>query len=257
MDSNRTAIVTGGGTGLGKAIALRLAKDGYNLALNGTQRSKLDEVAQMIGEDRTVVVPADVSVAEEAERIVAETVARFGRVDVVVNNAGIVNGGTADMLDNDGFDRMMAVNVGGVRNVSLAALPELRKTMGNIVNMSSVSGLRGDWGMYGYNASKGAVSLMTLGMALDLGIEGVRVNAVAPAAANTRLAEGMRGNRKAAEAFARRIPMGRIVEPEEVADAVAFLASDQASFINGVILPVDGGLTASNGQPSFVALQSD
>lgn len=255
MTLTKTAIVTGGGTGLGRAIALRLAEDGYNIVINGQNQSNLDEVAALIGPDRALAVAADVSVRSEADRIIAEAVSKFGRVDVVVNNAGIVNGGTADMLSDEDFDRMMAVNVGGVRNVSLAALPELRKTRGNIVNMSSVSGMRGDWGMYGYNASKGAVSLMTQGMALDLGIEGIRVNAVAPAAANTRLAAPMAGNDKAAEAFAARIPMGRIVEPEEVAHAVAFLAdNEKAGFINGVILPIDGGLSASNGQPSFVAL---
>lgn len=256
MNTTKTAIVTGAGTGLGKAIALRLAEDGYNIALNGLTQASLDEVAAIIGTDRSLSIVADVSVRNDAERIVADTVAKFGRIDVVVNNAGIVNGGTPDMLDDNSFERMMAVNVGGVRFVSLAALPELRKTKGNIVNMSSVSGMRGDWGMYGYNASKGAVSLLTQGMALDLGSEGIRVNAVAPAAANTRLAAPMKGNAKAAEAFATRIPMGRIVEPEEVANAVAFLASDQASFITGVILPVDGGLSASNGQPSFVALSA-
>lgn len=253
--TTKTAIVTGGGTGLGRAIALRLAEDGYNVVLNGQNQSSLDEVAALIGPDHALTVAADVSNRAEADRIIAEAVAKFGRVDVVVNNAGIVIPGTADMLDDAAFDRMMAVNVGGVRNVSLAALPELRKTKGNIVNMSSVSGMRGDWGMYGYNASKGAVTLMTQGMALDLGTEGIRVNAVAPAAANTRLAAPMAGNVKAAEAFAARIPMGRIVEPEEVAHAVAFLAdNEKAGFINGVILPVDGGLSASNGQPSFVAL---
>lgn len=255
MSTSKTAIVTGGGTGLGRAIALRLIEDGYNVVLNGQDQANLDEVAALIDADRVLTVAADVSIRSEADRIVAETVARFGRIDVVVNNAGVVLPGTPDTLDDQSFERMIAVNVGGVRNVSLAALPELRKTKGNIVNMSSVSGMRGDWGMYGYNASKGAVTLMTQGMALDLGIEGIRVNAVAPAAANTRLAAPMAGNVKAAEAFAERIPMGRIVEPIEVAHAVAFLANnEQAGFINGVILPIDGGLSASNGQPSFVRL---
>ncbi|ODT18801.1 MAG: hypothetical protein ABS35_22950 [Kaistia sp. SCN 65-12] len=253
--STKTAIVTGGGTGLGRAIALQLAKDGYGVVLNGQNQSSLDEVLAEIGTGRAMTIAADVSIRAEADRIIREAVKRFGRIDVLVNNAGVVNPGTADTLSDSEFDRMLAVNVGGVRNMSLAALPELRKTKGNIVNMSSVSGMRGDWGMYGYNASKGAVSLMTLGLALDLGTEGVRVNAVAPAAANTRLAASMAGNTRAAEAFAARIPMGRLVEPEEVAHAVAFLAdNERAGFINGVILPVDGGLSASNGQPSFVAL---
>lgn len=251
--NTKTAIVTGGGTGLGKAIALRLAQDGYNVALNGQTQSTLDEVAEQIGASRTVTIVADVADREAARRIVAETVARFGRVDVVVNNAGIVNPGTPDMLEDAAFERMMAVNVGGVRNVSLAALPELRKTKGNIVNVSSVSGMGGDWAMYGYNASKGAVSLMTMGMAMDLGSDGVRVNAVAPATSNTRLAGPLKESAKAMEALMARIPMGRMVEPMEVANAVAFLASDQAGFITGVILPVDGGLSASNGQPNFLA----
>lgn len=255
QNAPKTAIVTGGGTGLGRAIALQLAAEGYNIVLNGQKQAALDEVADLIGAEHALTVAADVSVRAQARRVISETVGRFGRLDVLVNNAGVVIPGTADTLSDEDFDRMMAVNVGGLRNMSLAALPELRKTGGNIVNMSSVSGMRGDWGMYGYNASKGAVSLMTLGMALDLGTEGIRVNAVAPVAANTRLAAPMAGNARAAEAFVARIPMGRIVEPAEVAHAVAFLANNEkAGFINGVILPVDGGLSASNGQPSFVAL---
>lgn len=254
MADRKVAIVTGGGTGLGRAIAFRLAEDGFAIVVNGRVQDNLEAVAEELGRDRALPVAADVSDRDKVDRMIAETIYQYGRIDVVVNNAGIVNPGTADMLNDADFDRMMKVNVYGVRNVSLAALPHLRKTRGNIINMSSVSGMHGDWGMYGYNASKGAVSLMTQGMALDLGREGVRVNALAPATANTRLAAGMTGNERAQEAFADRIPMGRIVEPEDVANAAAFLASDQASFITGVILPIDGGLSASNGQPNFLNL---
>lgn len=254
MADRKVAIVTGGGTGLGRAIAFRLAEDGFAIVVNGRAQDNLEGVAEELGRDRALPVAADVSDRDEVDRMIAETIYQYGRIDVVVNNAGIVNSGTADMLSDADFDRMMKVNVYGVRNVSLAALPDLRKTRGNIINMSSVSGMHGDWGMYGYNASKGAVSLMTQGMALDLGREGVRVNALAPATANTRLAAGMTGNERAQEAFADRIPMGRIVEPEDVANAAAFLASDQAGFITGVILPIDGGLSASNGQPNFLNL---
>lgn len=109
----------------------------------------------------------------------------------------------------------------------------------------------GDWGMYGYNASKGAVTLMTQGLALDLGKEGIRVNAVAPATTNTRLAAPLQQAPRVSAALRRRIPMGRMVEPEEVAGVIAFLAGPDAAFVNGVILPVDGGLSASNGQPDF------
>lgn len=252
MNARKTAIVTGAGTGIGRATALRLAQDGFNLVLNGTRPGPLEEIAKEIGADKAVVAVADVSKRDEAASIVATSVKAFGGVDVVVNNAGVVLPGTADMLADADFDRMMAVNVGGVRNVTLAALPELRKSKGNVVNVSSVSGMRGDWAMYGYNASKGAVSLMTQAMALDLGRYGVRVNAVAPATTNTRLADPLKGAPKAIEALHKRIPMGRLVEPEEVASVVSFLAGPDAAFVNGVILPVDGGLSASNGQPNFL-----
>lgn len=253
MSVTKTAIITGAATGIGRATALRFAKDGYNLVLNGRQKDNLQELAEEIGTDRSVTAPGDVSRKADAEAIIKTAMDRFGRIDVVVNNAGVVLPGSADQLSDDDFMQMMAVNVGGVRNVSLAALSELRKTKGNIVNVSSVSGMGGDWGMYGYNASKGAVSLMTQGMALDLGAEGVRVNAVAPATTNTRLAAPLHEMKPAMDLLNSRIPMGRLVEPEEVANVIAFLAGPDASFVNGVILPVDGGLSASNGQPNFTA----
>lgn len=254
MTDKKTAIVTGSATGIGKATALRLAQDGYNVVLNGRSRNGLEELAAEIGTDITAIAQGDVANPEDAKTIVRIAVETFGRVDVVVNNAGVVKPGTAETMSDEDFRAMMDINVGGVRNVTLAALPELRKSKGNIVNVSSVSGMGGDWGMYGYNASKGAVSLMTMGLALDLGRDGVRVNAVAPATTNTRLASGLKGNEAAQKAFASRIPMGRVVEPEEVASVISFLAGPDAAFVSGVILPVDGGMSASNGQPNFTAL---
>lgn len=252
MALDKTAIVTGAGTGIGRATALRLAADGYNVVLNGRTREPLETLAAELGQDRSAVVVGDVSKRKDADAIVATAADRFGGVDVLVNNAGIAKPGTADMLGDDDFETMMAVNVGGVRNMVLAALPYLRKSKGNVVNVSSVSGMGGDWAMYGYNASKGAVSLMTQGLALDLGAEGIRVNAVAPATTNTRLAEPLKGAPKVADALYRRIPMGRLVEPEEVASVISFLAGPDAGFVTGAILPVDGGLSASNGQPNFM-----
>lgn len=253
MNKHKTVIVTGAGTGIGRAVALRLGKDGYNVVLNGIQPTPLYEAAREIGDDRTAVVPADISQKENAESIVTYAVKTFGGVDVLVNNAGVVLPGTVDTLSDDAFDQMMNVNVRGLRFMTLAALPELRKTKGNIVNISSVSGIHGDWGMYGYHASKGAVSLLTQGLALDLGAEGVRVNSVAPTTTNTCIAAPIRQHSDAMSALTARIPMGRLVEPEEVAAAVAFLAGPDAAFITGAILPVDGGLSASNGQPNFAA----
>ncbi|TRD23170.1 SDR family NAD(P)-dependent oxidoreductase [Palleronia caenipelagi] len=253
MSKRKTVIVTGAGTGIGKATAKRFAQDGYNVVLNGRSDDPLAEVARQIGE-HAVTAPGDVSKKDDVQRVIDKAIEAFGRIDVVVNNAGVVKPGGADGLSDDDFEAMLTVNVHGVRYMTLAALPYLRKTKGNVVNVSSVSGLRADWGMYGYNTSKGAVSLMTQSLALELGMEGIRVNAVAPATANTRLAAGLSENQKAMDAFAARIPMGRLVEPEEIASVIAFLAGNDAAFVNGVVLPVDGGLMASNGQPNFAAL---
>ena len=224
------------------------------------QRAQADRRAVDIGTvgqlraeigEAVLVAPGNVANRDEVDQVIDATVAKFGGIDVVVNNAGVALPGVAEMLSDQSFDTMMATNVGGVRNMVLAALPALRKSRGNIVNVSSVSGMGGDWAMYGYNASKGAVSLMTQGLALDLGKEGIRVNAVAPATTNTRLAAPLRAAPRVSAAMNRRIPMGRLVEPEEVASVIAFLAGPDASFVNGVILPVDGGLSASSGQPDF------
>jgi len=144
----------------------------------------------------------------------------------------------------------MDTNAGGVFNGSRAALPWLIKRRGCIVNTSSVSGIAADWGMAAYNASKGAVSNLTRAMALDYGARGVRVNAVAPSLTVTNMTRGMVKNRKLVAKFIERMPIGRVAQPADIAAVIAFLASDDARFVNGVILPVDGGLTASNGQPN-------
>lgn len=251
MSARKTVIITGAGTGIGRATALRFARDGYNVVLNGRNTQALTQVANEIGTDVVLVAPGDVANRADVETVVDAATRRFGGIDVVVNNAGVVHPGIAEMLNDQNFESMMAINVGGVRNMVLAALPALRKSRGNVVNVTSVSGMGGDWGMYGYNASKGAVTLMTQGLALDLGKEGIRVNAVAPATTNTRLAAPLQQAPRVSAALRRRIPMGRMVEPEEVASAIAFLAGPDAAFVNGVILPVDGGLSASNGQPDF------
>jgi meso-butanediol dehydrogenase/(S,S)-butanediol dehydrogenase/diacetyl reductase len=143
----------------------------------------------------------------------------------------------------------MAVDVDGVFFCTRAALPHLLESKGSIVNVSSVSGLGGDWNMSFYNAAKGAVSNFTRSLALELGPKGVRVNAVNPSLTSTGLTEGMRSDRELMAKFAERIPLGRGAEPAEIADVIAFLASHDARFVTGVNLPVDGGLMASNGQP--------
>jgi len=152
------------------------------------------------------------------------------------------------------------INVKGVMYLCRAAIPHLAKSGapggGAIVNTSSVSGTGGDWTMPIYNASKGAVTNLTRGLALQLGEQGIRVNAVCPSMTRTEMSAGIRDDEQLYEAFLRRIPLGRAGEPEDVAAVVAFLASEDARFVTGANLPVDGGVSASNGQPNFQAYQS-
>ncbi|KEF09511.1 3-oxoacyl-ACP reductase, partial [Streptomyces rimosus] len=172
-----------------------------------------------------------------------------GRLDVLVNNAAVATGGTVEHTDTASWRQIMSVDVDGTFYLSRAAVPHLRAVGGSIVNVGSVSGLGGDWGLAAYNAAKGAVVNLTNAMALDHGAEGIRVNAVHPSITVTEMAGPLLADESLVAAFRQRIPMRRPAEPEEVADVIAFLASDDARFVNGVHIPVDGGLSASSGQP--------
>jgi len=249
-EHSKVAIVTGAGSGIGAATAKRLARDGYRVVLVGRTREKLDNVVSEYGQaDPFLVQVCDVSSAKDVEALMAATLDSFGRLDVLVNNAGVAKPGQIVDFDQQDWEQQMAINAGGPFLTCRAAIPHLRESKGSVVNVSSVSGLGGDWGMFAYNATKGAVSNLTRALALDLGKDGVRVNAVAPSATRTDMASGLLQNEELRAKFVERIPMGRVGDPEDVADVIAFLASDDARFVNGVVLPVDGGLSASNGQP--------
>lgn len=250
MADQQVAIITGAGSGIGAAAAERFARDGFAVVLNGRTESKLRNVAERIGaDDRLLIVAGDVSAPDDVEHLVDAAVERFGRIDVLVNNAAILVGGGIDSVSLDDWNKQMAINAGGVFLAIKTALPHLKKSRGSVVNVSSVSGLGGDWGLFAYNATKGAVSNVTRALALDLAAQGVRVNAVAPSLTKTDMAAGVFEDQETMTKFQERIPMGRAAEPAEVADVIAFLASHDARFVNGVVLPVDGGLSASNGQP--------
>jgi len=248
-ETNKVAIITGAGSGIGKAAAKRFARDGYKVILNGRTESKLKDVQKEIGSDNVAVFAGDVSVEKDVQALIDFTLKTFGQIDVLVNNAAIAVAGTIDDISLEDWDKQQSVNGTGVFLPIKYALPHLEKTKGSIVNTSSVSGIGGDWGMMAYNASKGLVSNMTRALALDVGAKNVRVNAVAPSLTRTDMASGIFENDELYAKFQERIPMKRAAEPEEIADVIAFLASYDARFVNGVVLPVDGGLSASNGQP--------
>ncbi|MBT0769867.1 SDR family oxidoreductase [Kineosporia sp. J2-2] len=248
--ARRVVVITGAGGGLGAPIAHRFAADGCTTVLLGRTEQTLREAIAR-GPQGADMHPwvGDVSDLEAITGVMNAIAQRFGRLDVLVNNAGLALPGTVEATDLATYRAMMSVNVDGVFFASRAALPHLRNTRGNIVNIGSIGGIRADWQQAAYNAGKGAVANLTNAMALDHGHE-VRVNAVHP---NTTwshdyirqaLAEGSPLRAR----FDDRVPMRRPGHPHEIAAVVAFLAGPEASYVNGAQVPVDGGLTASNGQ---------
>ncbi|MEV6113904.1 SDR family oxidoreductase [Streptomyces sp. NPDC052109] len=249
-ESARVAVITGAGTGIGAATAHRFAADGYTVVLVGRTEATLRQTAKE-GPEGAELHPwvADVSDLGAVTAAIDGAAERFGRLDVLVNNAGVAIPGTVDGIDLDSYRTMVRTNVEGAFFASRAALPHLRVVRGCIVNVGSVAGLRGEWNQAVYNMTKGALVNLTNSMALDHGRE-IRVNAVHPGATLSRqhvrdaLAEGT----SLYERFVDRVPMGRPGESAEVAAVIAFLAGRDAGYLNGVHIPVDGGLTASDGQ---------
>ena len=251
--NGKVALVTGGARGIGLAVARALMQRGCDIAVFDLPRADGAELAALgseMGREALLVV-GDVAASSDWQAAIAATIQRFGRLDVLVNNAGIGGHiGPLETYPEAEFDRVMAVNAKGVYLGMKLAIPHLRTTKGNIVNISSISGLSGGQSIFAYTASKHAVIGMTKTAAAELSSQGVRVNAVCPAPTDTpmmrELAETRMPNDPGAFArdFAKRLPMGRYGTPEEVANAVVYLASDAASFSTGAVLTVDGGALA-------------
>ncbi|WP_306133432.1 SDR family NAD(P)-dependent oxidoreductase [Roseivivax marinus] len=247
--ADKTAIVTGAASGIGAATARRLSGEGANVMLVDADAEGLNRVAADLPAERTRTLAGDISREDVNARMVADACDTFGGVNILVPNAGIAVKGTIGDLPTEDFRRVIETNLFGTHLAMKHAWSALRTRHGCVVVTDSVSGIRGDWGAFAYNTSKGAITNLVRATALDYRTHGVRVNAVAPGFTRTGMTADHVDDPDYLADMLPRIPMGRAGEAEEVAAAIAWLASDDASFVNGVILPVDGGTTASNGQP--------
>ena len=247
--NEKTVLVTGAASGIGLAVARRFLDEGARVVMLDIDGDKLKKAASSLPQDRVLVQVGDTADKDTATAAVKAAVERFGGLHILINNAGMATEGDITQTSEEDFERVMAVNVGGYYHMAKAAMPELIKVRGAIVMTSSVSGLGGDWNLFAYNTSKGAVSNMVRAMAMDMGKHGVRVNAVNPSFTKTGMTEDMVNDPELVAKFKERMPLGAPEDPEGVAAAMAFLASEDARLITGVNLPVDAGLMASNGQP--------
>jgi len=245
---NKVAVVTGGGSGFGEGIAKRFALEGAAIAVADLNLAGAERVASEIvaSGGKALAVQTDVSKAASMQAMVAATVARFGGIDIVVNNAGMPQR-NAPLLNTDEatFDKIFAVNVKSIYLSAMHAVPEMRKRgRGVFINIASTAGVRPRPGLVWYNGSKGAVITITRAMAVELAPEQIRVNAINPVAGLTPMLKEFMGGEETEEMkakFVSTIPIGRFSTPRDIANAALYLASDEADFITGVCMEVDGG----------------
>jgi 3-oxoacyl-[acyl-carrier protein] reductase len=231
----KTALVTGASRGIGRAVAAELAGAGASVVIG--YRSGRDEAEALASELGARAVQADVSIPDEARALVEEA----GEISILVNNAGLTRDGVLARMSDDDWRSVIDTNLSGVFDTCRAASRGMMKRRaGAIVNVSSIVGLRGNWGQTNYAASKAGIIGFTKSLARELGSRGVRANVVAPGYINTRLTDVIPA--EAQEAMLANTPLGKLGDPEDVAGAVRFLCSDEASFITGEVLLVDGGL---------------
>jgi 3-oxoacyl-[acyl-carrier protein] reductase len=244
---SKVALVTGAGRGIGRVIALKLAKMGMRVAVNDIGNPEPPET--VVNEIKALGVPAvtimaDVSSAAEVTRLVSETVATYGRLDVLVNNAGIARDGLLMRMSEEDWDKVLTVDLKSVFLCTKEAVKYMVKQRGGrIISMASIVGIVGNAGQANYAAAKAGVIGFTRAIAKEVASRGITVNAVAPGFIDTDMTKGLKDEWK--EELKKRIPLGSFGTPQDVADAVGFLASEEAHYITGQVLAVDGGMTIS------------
>ena len=241
MLEDSIAIVTGGAVGIGRAIAERYVDEGATVVLADIDEDRGETVAGDVGCEFQA---CDVRSYEEVEELVEETVSRHGQLDIMVNNAGVASVTSVTEMDLDEWDTVVKTNLDGVMHGTKAALPHLLESEGCIINLGSISGLVGGRGAASYSAAKGGVVNFTQQVAVDYADRGVRVNSICPGFVETPMTEDLLESERFYNFIEQKTPMDRHGQPEEIAPMAVFLASDDASYITGANIPVDGGWTA-------------
>jgi len=240
---DRVAIVTGAARGIGKAIALTFLREGGKLAIIDSDRERLEILKKEFGKENkeVIVIPCDITKSSDVKEMVLQVHKKFGRVDILVNNAGIIRRGTIETVTEEDWDRVIEVNLKGTFNCCKAVAGIMKQqAYGKIVNVSSIAGKMGDiTSAPGYGPSKAGMDALTKTLARQLAQYGINVNAVSPHAIETEMSTQWSEERR--REIIASIPLGRLGKPEDVAEAVLFLVSDEASFITGEILDVNGG----------------
>jgi NAD(P)-dependent dehydrogenase (short-subunit alcohol dehydrogenase family) len=249
--AGKKAVITGGGSGIGKAISLLFARQGAEVHIIELSDERSLQVVEEIRTNGGKVSTFPCDIAKQPE--VMDTFNKIGRIDILVNNAGIAHIGKADNTSEEDFDRIVNVNIKGVYNCLHAAIPQLRNSGGGvIINVASVAALVGISERFAYSAAKGAVIAMTLSVAKDYINERIRCNSISPARVHSPFVDGFISKnypgqeKEVFEKLSKSQPIGRMAEPEEIANLVLYLCSDEASFITGCDYPIDGGFTKLN-----------
>ena len=244
MFEEKTVLITGASGGMGKAMAKKFSENKANVTLNdiNTQEEKLKELVKEIENNQGVAeyFLADVSNFKEVEKMIEDIKQKFGKIDILINNAGITKDRTLAKMTQEEWQKVIDVNLTGVFNCTKAALPLIIQNQGKIINISSLVGLRGNFGQVNYAAAKAGIIGFTKSLSKELGRFGVTVNAIAPGFIETPLTENLSEELKVM--VKKLTSLGRFGKPEEVAEAVLFLSSDKSNFITGAVLNVDGGL---------------
>ena len=242
--SQRVAIVTGSGRGIGKTIAMRLAEQGAAVVINDLASSAdAPKVVEAIKEKgrQSAFIPGDISVAEQANAMVEQTVSTFGKIDILVNNAGITRDNLSIRMSDQEWEQVISINLKGAFFCSRAALRHMiRQRWGRLISIASIVGIVGNAGQANYSASKGGLIAMTKTLAQEVASRGVTANAIAPGFIETEMTQKLGQNVQ--EALLKKIPLGYFGSVEDVANAVAFLASEEARYITGHVLNVNGGM---------------